>query len=47
MTAITNEPSRAVMRRLGMTEHSFFDHPSVPLDSKVLQHVAYWLPRLR
>jgi RimJ/RimL family protein N-acetyltransferase len=44
MTAIINEPSRAVMRRLCMTEHSFFDHPSVPLDSPVLRHVACWLP---
>jgi RimJ/RimL family protein N-acetyltransferase len=44
MTTVRNEPSRAVMRRLGMTEHSFFDHPSVPLASPVLPHVAYWLP---
>jgi RimJ/RimL family protein N-acetyltransferase len=44
ITSVLNEPSRAVMRRLGMTEHSFFDHPSVPLASPVLAHVAYWLP---
>ena len=44
ITSVLNEPSRAVMRRLGMTEHSFFDHPTVPLDSHVLAHVAYWLP---
>ena len=44
ITAIVNEPSKAVMRRIGMTEHSFFDHPNVPLTSHVLAHVAYWLP---
>ena len=44
ITSVLNEPSRAVMRRLGMTEHSFFDHPTVPLTSPVLAHVAYWLP---
>jgi hypothetical protein len=32
------------MRRLGMTEHSFFDHPTVPLTSPLLAHVACWLP---
>jgi len=44
ITAIVNEPSRAVMRRIGMTEHSFFDHPNVPPTSHVLAHVAYWRP---
>jgi RimJ/RimL family protein N-acetyltransferase len=44
ITAVVNEPSIAVMRRIGMTEHSFFDHPNVPPDSHVLAHVAYWLP---
>jgi RimJ/RimL family protein N-acetyltransferase len=44
ITTIHNEPSRAVMRRIGMTEHSFFDHPLVPADSPVLPHVACWLP---
>jgi RimJ/RimL family protein N-acetyltransferase len=44
ITSVLNEPSRAVMRRLGMTEHSFFDHPTVPLTSPVLAHVACWLP---
>jgi RimJ/RimL family protein N-acetyltransferase len=44
ITAIVNEPSKAVMRRIGMTEHSFFDHPNVPLTSHVLAHVAYWRP---
>ena len=27
MTAVANEPSQAVMRRLGMTRHAYFDHP--------------------
>jgi RimJ/RimL family protein N-acetyltransferase len=44
ITSVLNEPSRAVMRRLGMTEHSFFDHPAVPLTSPALAHVACWLP---
>jgi len=44
MTSVLNEPSRAVMRRLGMSEHSFFDHPAVPLTSPLLAHVACWLP---
>jgi RimJ/RimL family protein N-acetyltransferase len=44
ITSVLNEPSRAVMRRLGMTEHSFFDHPAVPLTSPLLAHVACWLP---
>jgi RimJ/RimL family protein N-acetyltransferase len=29
MTTVLNEPSQAVMRRLGMTLHSYFDHPRV------------------
>jgi RimJ/RimL family protein N-acetyltransferase len=44
-TAIRNEPSQAVMRRLGMTEHSFFEHPSVPLNSPLRPHVLYRLAR--
>ena len=30
MTAVLNEPSQAVMRRLGLTEVARFNHPSVP-----------------
>jgi RimJ/RimL family protein N-acetyltransferase len=45
MTAILNEPSQAVMRRLGMTRHSFFDHPRVPADSPLRPHVVYHLHR--
>lgn len=43
ITAVTNVPSQAVMRRLGMSEHAFFDHPRVPEGSAVRPHVAYRL----
>jgi RimJ/RimL family protein N-acetyltransferase len=45
MTAILNEPSQAVMRRLGMTRHGFFEHPRVPADSPLRPHVVYHLDR--
>lgn len=45
MTAILNEPSQAVMRRIGLVRHSFFEHPAVPLDSPLRQHVVYHLAR--
>ncbi len=45
MTAVLNEPSQAVMRRLGMTLHSFFEHPRVPEGSPVRPHVVYHLDR--
>jgi RimJ/RimL family protein N-acetyltransferase len=41
MTAVLNEPSQAVMRRLGLTEVARFDHPSVPAGSPVRPHVTY------
>jgi RimJ/RimL family protein N-acetyltransferase len=41
MTAILNEPSQAVMRRLGLTEHGFFEHPRVPEGSPLRPHVVY------
>lgn len=45
MTAVLNEPSQAVMRRIGMTEAARFDHPRVP-DGHVLRpHVTYHLTR--
>jgi len=47
MTAVLNEPSQAVMRRLGMTQHAFFEHPRVPEGSPVRPHVAYHLDRAR
>ena len=45
MTAVLNEPSIAVMRRLGMTEVARFDHPRVPEGSPVRPHVTYHLAR--
>lgn len=42
MTAVLNEPSIAVMRRLGMTEAGRFDHPRVP-EGPLRPHVLYHL----
>jgi RimJ/RimL family protein N-acetyltransferase len=45
MTAVLNEPSQAVMRRLGMTEVARFDHPRVPQGHPLQPHVTYHLAR--
>ena len=45
MTAVLNEPSVAVMRRLGMTEVARFLHPNVPAGHPLQPHVAYHLSR--
>jgi RimJ/RimL family protein N-acetyltransferase len=45
MTAVLNEPSQAVMRRIGLTEVARFDHPRVPLGSPLRLHVSYRLTR--
>jgi RimJ/RimL family protein N-acetyltransferase len=45
ITAVLNEPSQAVMRRLGMTEYGFFEHPRVEPGDPLRPHVAYHLPR--
>jgi RimJ/RimL family protein N-acetyltransferase len=45
MTAILNEPSQAVMRRLSMTEVARFDHPAVPSGHPLQPHVTYHLAR--
>ncbi len=45
VTAVGNAASRAVMERLGMALHSYFDHPSVAVGSPVRLHVAYRLQR--
>jgi RimJ/RimL family protein N-acetyltransferase len=47
MTAVLNEPSQAVMRRLGMTEVARFNHPKVPAGHRIEPHVAYHLARPR
>ena len=45
ITAVTNTPSQAVMRRLGMRRHGEFEHPAVPRGHPVRPHVAYRLDR--
>jgi RimJ/RimL family protein N-acetyltransferase len=45
MTAVLNEPSRAVMRRIGMTEADRFEHPRVPAGHRLKPHVTYHLDR--
>jgi len=45
MTAVLNEPSQAVMRRLGLTEVARFDHPKVPAGHRLQPHVTYHLAR--
>jgi RimJ/RimL family protein N-acetyltransferase len=41
MTAVLNEPSQAVMRRLGLTEAARWDHPRIPEGSPLRPHVTY------
>jgi RimJ/RimL family protein N-acetyltransferase len=41
MTAVLNEPSQAVMRRLGLTEVARFDHPGIPAGHPLQPHVTY------
>jgi len=45
MTAAANVPSQAVMRRLGMTLHTRFDHPAIGAGHPLRPHVAYRLAR--
>ena len=45
MTAVLNEPSVAVMRRLGLAEVARFLHPNVPAGHPLQPHVAYHLSR--
>jgi RimJ/RimL family protein N-acetyltransferase len=44
-TSVLNTPSRAVMRRIGMTEVARFEHPRVPDGSPIKPHVLYYLAR--
>jgi RimJ/RimL family protein N-acetyltransferase len=41
MTAVLNEPSQAVMRRIGLTEVARFDHPRIQLGDPLRPHVTY------
>ena len=45
MTAVTNTPSQAVMRRIGMTHDPAddFEHPKIPAGSPLRPHVLYRL----
>jgi RimJ/RimL family protein N-acetyltransferase len=45
MTAVLNEPSQAVMRRLGLTWVASFEHPRVPAAHRLQPHVTYHLAR--
>jgi RimJ/RimL family protein N-acetyltransferase len=45
ITAVINEPSRGVMRRLGMRHVDDFAHPAVPEGSPIRPHVRYVLTR--
>ena len=46
MTAVLNQPSQAVMRRLGMTPFARFDHPGIEARHPLRPHVAYRLNRV-
>jgi RimJ/RimL family protein N-acetyltransferase len=41
MTAVLNEPSQAVMRRIGLTEVARWDYPRVPDGHPLKPHVTY------
>ncbi len=45
MTAVLNEPSQAVMRRIGMSWQADFEHPRVPPGHVLRPHVLYRLAR--
>jgi hypothetical protein len=45
MTAVLNEPSQAVMRRLGLTEVARSDHPGIPAGHPLQPQVTYHRPR--
>jgi len=45
MTAVLNQPSQAVMLRLGMTSYELFDHPALPPGHHLRRHIAYRLQR--
>jgi RimJ/RimL family protein N-acetyltransferase len=40
-TSVVNEPSQAVMRRIGLTESFRFDHPGIPPGDPLRPHVMY------
>ena len=42
ITAVGNLRSQAVMRRLGLVEHSRYRHPTLPADHPLSEQVAFW-----
>ena len=40
-TSVLNEPSQAVMRRIGLTESFRFEHPRIPRGDPLRPHVMY------
>lgn len=45
MTATANQPSQAVMIRLGMKPYTLFDHPKLAVGHPLRRHIAYRLER--
>ena len=45
MTAVLNEPSQAVMRRLGMTLHAHFEHPRIEPGHPLRAHMVFRIAR--
>jgi len=41
MTAVSNTPSQAVMKRLGMLRYAAFDHPDVEMGHPLRPHVVH------
>lgn len=41
MTAVLNERSQAVMRRIGMVRHATFEHPAIEVGHPLRPHVVY------
>jgi RimJ/RimL family protein N-acetyltransferase len=44
-TSVLNTPSVAVMRRIGMSEHGFFEHPRIEPGHPLRRHVLYLADR--
>jgi RimJ/RimL family protein N-acetyltransferase len=45
MTAVLNTPSQAVMRRIGMIPHAYFEHPRIERGHRLRPHVVFRLER--
>lgn len=44
ITAVGNVRSQAVMRRIGLAEHSRYRHPALPAEHPLADHVAFCSP---